>query len=58
MENFTHHELKVIYTAVRKYQKSTLGNYFLDPEYYELGQILDKLQPIAYSETYLENERV
>jgi len=55
MENFTHHELKLIYTAVRKYQKSTLGNYFLDPEYYELGQILDKLQPVAYAESYAEH---
>jgi len=57
MPDFTHHQWKLIFTAVRKYQ-------FNYPEHVscytemrkELSEILDILEPYAYSETYLNHE--
>ena len=57
MPELTHHQWKLIFTAVRKYQL----NY---PEYVncytemhqELKEILDILEPYAYTETYLDYE--
>ena len=55
MPELTHHQWKLISTAVRKYQ-------FNYPEYVscytemrkELSEILDILEPYAYTETYLD----
>ena len=51
-EQFTHNELKLIYSCIRKQQTQSIekGDLTL---YKELGVILDKLQPLAYQETYL-----
>ena len=57
MPELTHHQWKLIFTAVRKYQL----NY---PEYVncytemhkELSEILDVLYPYAFTETYLDHE--
>jgi len=48
---FTHNELKLIYSCIRKQQTQSIekGDLTL---YKELGVILDKLQPLAYQETY------
>ena len=51
-ELFNHHELKTIFTAVRRYQKNMVGNKYYEEEYQELSDILTKLQPLAYSQTY------
>ena len=51
MKEFTSHELKLIFTSVRKYQKSLIES---PQEYDELSQILTKLQPLAYAEAYYE----
>jgi len=59
MPEFTHHQWKLIFTAVRKYQ-------FNYPEYVscytemrkELSEILDILEPYAYTETYLDHETI
>ena len=50
-EQFTHNELKLIYSCIRKQQTQSIekGDLIL---YKELGVILDKLQPLAYQETY------
>ena len=55
MNQFTSHELKLIFTSVRRYQKNMVNNPYYDKEYTELGEILTKLQPIAYAESYHEN---
>ena len=57
MPELTHHQWKLIFTAVRKYQ-------FNYPEYVscytemrkDLSEILDILEPYAYTETYLDYE--
>ena len=50
---FTHNELKLIYSCVRKQQTQSIEKG--DPiTYNELKTILDKLQPLAYQETYIE----
>jgi hypothetical protein len=57
MPELTHHQWKLIFTAVRKYQ-------FNYPEYVscytemrkDLSEILDILEPYAYTETYLDHE--
>jgi len=57
MPELTHHQWKLIFTAVRKYQ-------FNYPEYVscytemrkDLTEILNILEPYAYTETYLDNE--
>ena len=53
MNEFTHHELKLIYTSVRRYQRNMINNRYYEKEYNELNTILTKLQPLAYQETYL-----
>ena len=50
---FTHHELKLIYTSVRRYQRNMINNLYYEKEYNELTDLLTKLQPITYQETYL-----
>lgn len=52
MEQFNHHQLKLIFTSVRKHQKNMVGNRYYEKEYQELTEILNILQPIAYCETY------
>ena len=51
-DQFSQHELKLIYTCIRKQQTHSIekGDLTL---YKELGVILDKLQPLAYQETYI-----
>ena len=59
MPELTHHQWKLIFTAVRKYQ-------FNYPEYVscytemhkELSEILNILEPYAYTETYLDHETI
>ena len=59
MPELTHHQWKLIFTAVRKYQ-------FNYPEYVscytemrkELSEILEILEPYAYTETYLDHETI
>jgi len=53
MNEFTHNELKLIYSCIRKQQIQSIAKCDLKL-YSELSTILDKLQPIAYSETYIE----
>ena len=52
--DFNHHELKLIFTAIRRYQTSQIEEPNGFGLYVELQSILDRLQPSAYSETYLE----
>jgi len=59
MPEFNHHQWKLIFTAVRKYQIShpeSIGCYA--EMHKELSEILDALYPYAYSESYLENETI
>ena len=58
MTELNHHQWKLIFTSVRRYQKNMVGNPHYKKEYNELGEILNILQPIAYSETYLEHETI
>jgi hypothetical protein len=58
MENFDSHQLKLIFTAVRKYQKGMIGNPTCRTLYRELNEILDTLQPYAYGSSYLDTENV
>ena len=53
-EHLDSHQLKLIFTAVRKYQKSMIGNPTCRKQYRELNEILDILQPYAYGSSYLE----
>ena len=53
IDQFTHHELKLIYTSVRRYQRNMINNRYYEKEYNELTDLLTKLQPIAYQETYI-----
>jgi len=55
MPEFNHHQWKLIFTAVRKYQinhPASIGCYAKMNK--ELSEILDVLYPYAYSETYLD----
>jgi hypothetical protein len=55
MPEFTHHQWKLIFTAVRKYQinhPQSVPCY--DGLYNELSEILDALQPYAYSQSYID----
>ena len=52
MKQLNHHQLKLIFTCVRRYQKNMVGNPYYEKEYDELSEILNILQPIAYCETY------
>ena len=54
MKEFTSHELKLIFTSVRRYQKNMVNNPYYKKEYTKLGEILTKLQPLAYAESYYE----
>ena len=57
MTEFTHHQWKLIYTAVRKYQMNypqSVGCYTEMRQ--ELDEILDVLYPYAFTETYLDHE--
>ena len=57
MPEFTHHQWKLIYTAVRKYQvnhPASIGCYAEMNK--ELSEILDVLYPYAFTETYLDHE--
>ena len=58
-ELLTHHQWKLVFTAVRKYQQNYPQSVPCYKGMYEdLNYILDVLQPIAYAETYLEDEGV
>lgn len=52
IDQFSHHELKLIYESVRKQQTQSIAKCDLKL-YTELNTILTKLQPLAYSETYI-----
>ena len=52
MNAFTHHELKLIFTCIRKQQTQSFEKGDLK-SFNELNTILTKLQPIAYQETYI-----
>ena len=57
MPELNHHQWKLIYTAVRKYQvnhPATIGCYA--EMHKELSYILDVLYPYAFTETYLDHE--
>ena len=54
MKEFTSHELKLIFTSVRRYQNNMVNNPYYEKEYTELGEILTKLQPLAYAEDFYE----
>ncbi len=51
--NFSHHELKLIFTAVRRYQRNMTGNPLYADDYVTLGRILTALQPVAHGISYL-----
>ena len=54
------HEWKLVFTAVRKYQKSMIGNPTCRTLYRELNSVLDTIQPYAYGSSYIgkENEGI
>ena len=55
VNDLNHHQWKLVYTAVRKYQMNypqSIGCY--QEMYKELGEILEVLYPYAYSESYLD----
>ena len=55
MPEFNHHQWKLIFTAVRKYQMNypqSVGCYTEMRQ--ELNEILNILEPYAYTETYLD----
>ena len=57
MPELNHHQWKLIFTAVRKYQMNypqSVGCYTEMRQ--ELDEILNILEPYAYSETYLDYE--
>ena len=54
MPEFSQHELKLIFTAVRRYQRNMTGNPLYADDYVVLGRILTDLQPVAYAERYLD----
>ena len=53
-QNFTESDLRLMFHACRKYQKTLLGAPIDSAEYYQLNDILTKLQPIAYPEAFDE----
>ena len=55
-QNFTTSDLRLIFHACRKYQKSLLQTANDLDEYHQLSDILTKLQPVAYPSAF--NERV
>ena len=57
MPELTHHQWKLIFTAVRKYQMNHPQSVpCYDGLYNELSEILDALYPYAYSQSYLDHE--
>ena len=55
VNDLNHHQWKLIFTAVRKYQKEHPKSVPCYGEMYdELSEILDVLYPYAYSESYLD----
>ena len=57
MPEFTQHQWKLIYTALRKYQLNYTQYVNCYTEMHkELSEILDILEPYAYSELYLDHE--
>ncbi len=53
MHTLSHHEWKLVYTAVRKAQKRLNYDHLsYAAEYEEYHHILNKLYPLAYSESY------
>ena len=54
MNDFTKDELRLMFHACRKYQKTLIGAPIDGPEYYQLNDILTKLQPLAYPEAFYE----
>jgi hypothetical protein len=55
MPEFTHHQWKLIFTAVRKYQMNHPQSVpCYKGMYHDLSYILDVLHPYAYSEIYLD----
>ena len=55
MPELTHHQWKLIFTAVRKYQMNHPQSVpCYKGMYHDLSYILDVLYPYAYSETYLD----
>jgi len=54
LQGFTTDDLRLMFHACRKYQKTLLGAPIDSPEYYQLNDILTKLQPIAYPEAFDE----
>ena len=58
MPELTHHQWKLIFTAVRKYQKEHPQSVpCYKGMYHDLSYILDVLYPYAYSESYLDHEQ-
>ena len=53
MTNLTHHEWKLIFSAVRKQQLNSITD---GKEYKELNSILDKIYDLAYTETYSDDK--
>lgn len=57
MNDFTDHEVKVIFNALRKYQESLSPDSMqYAGEYQDLALILDKMYPIALYATEAETE--
>ena len=55
MPELTHHQWKLIFTAVRKYQMNHPQSVpCYDGLYNELSEILDALYPYAYSQSYID----
>ncbi len=53
MPELSHHQWKLIFSAVRKaQQREVVSSKF----YEEYNEILNEIYPIAYSETYLDNK--
>ena len=51
----TPHQGKIVFYAVRRRQRECINHPIHDEEYHELNMILDRISPIAYSETYLND---
>tara|TARA_A100001201_G_scaffold20784_1_gene23123 strand:+ start:199 stop:417 length:219 start_codon:yes stop_codon:yes gene_type:complete len=52
----TPHQWKIVFNAVRRRQRECISQGPIhDEEYHELNMILDRISPIAYSETYLND---
>jgi len=58
LQDFTTEDLRLMFHACRKYQKSLISAPYDYPEYWaeyhQLSQILTKLQPVAYPDAFEE----